>query len=203
MTVHLKRLRVILKTAVAMALAVGVTTAALAQAHPPHGVGKGPIVSSAGRGPRGATGPRGRRGPQGPQGKPGAAGPQGAQGPPGPVYTPGPLSFTNATLINGWTVDGNFGTAHPGYARDGFGIVHLRGSVDGSHGPATGDVAFNLPAGYRPSAWTYLLAFEDCGSTPGIAVVTVIPTGAVRVDSTNSGVCNAFVSLDGLTFPAS
>jgi hypothetical protein len=204
MNVHLKRWPVIAKTAVGMALALGATGAALAQAHPHQGVGKGLVVSSSGRGPRGATGPRGQKGPQGPQGNPGATGPQGAQGSTGPVYTPGPLSFTNATLINKWTVDPNYGSAPPGYARDDFGIVHLRGSVDGQHapGPATDSVAFDLPAGYRPPTFTNLLAWAACGSNSGVARVRVAPTGEVIVDFVTAS-CNAFVSLDGLTFPTS
>jgi hypothetical protein len=76
-----------------------------------------------------------------------------------------------------------------GYYLDGFGIVHLQGSI------RTGTIntaAFTLPAGYRPTA------------TLTFAVVSNNTIGGVTVDS--AGVVtptfgnNAYVSLDGITF---
>ena len=126
-------------------------------------------------------------------------GPKGDAGPPGPAYAPGPLSFTNASLGTNWTVDTNFGTSRPGFARDAFGTVHLRGSVDGQHGGIAIDPAFILPVGFRPAAAVFNFAYEQCGATQGTAEVFITAAGAVNIDSTSSA-CDAFVSLDGISF---
>jgi hypothetical protein len=54
-----------------------------------------------------------------------------------------------ATLINKWAPYGpQDGWSTAAYYKDPFGIVHLKGLINGS--AATNAVAFNLPAGYRP-----------------------------------------------------
>lgn len=53
-------------------------------------------------------------------------------------------TFTNATpLINGWVA----GSSAPGYFKDEFGIVHLRGAIKSG---TTSVTAFVLPSDYRP-----------------------------------------------------
>ena len=53
-------------------------------------------------------------------------------------------AFTNATLANGWVA----GSSAPGYFKDEFGIVHLRGAIKSG---TTSVAAFVLPSGYRPA----------------------------------------------------
>ena len=53
-------------------------------------------------------------------------------------------SFTNATLTNGWVA----GSSAPGYFKDEFGIVHLRGAIKSG---TTSVAAFTLPSGSRPA----------------------------------------------------
>ena len=53
-------------------------------------------------------------------------------------------SFTNATLTNGWVA----GSSAPGYFKDEFGIVHLRGAIKSG---TTSVAAFVLPSGNRPA----------------------------------------------------
>lgn len=54
-------------------------------------------------------------------------------------------SFTNATpLTNAWVA----GSSAPGYFKDEFGIVHLRGALKSG---TSSLAAFVLPSGYRPA----------------------------------------------------
>ena len=53
-------------------------------------------------------------------------------------------SFTNATLTNGWVA----GSSAPGYFKDEFGIIHLRGAIKSG---TTSVAAFVLPSGNRPA----------------------------------------------------
>ena len=53
-------------------------------------------------------------------------------------------SFTNATLTNGWVA----GSSAPGYFKDEFGIVHVRGAIKSG---TTSVAAFVLPSGNRPA----------------------------------------------------
>ena len=53
-------------------------------------------------------------------------------------------SFTDATLTNGWVA----GSSAPGYFKDEFGIVHLRGAIKSG---TTLVAAFVLPSGNRPA----------------------------------------------------
>jgi hypothetical protein len=77
-----------------------------------------------------------------------------------------PLAFTEATLVNGWTdAQLGYGTASVSYARDERGVVHLRGTIDGS--ASTGPVAFVLPDGFRPASGVFTTAFFDGSPTPG------------------------------------
>ena len=53
-------------------------------------------------------------------------------------------SFTNATLTNGWVA----GSSAPGYFKDEFDIIHLRGAIKSG---TTSVAAFVLPSGNRPA----------------------------------------------------
>lgn len=87
------------------------------------------------------------------------------------------------TLINGWVAGAGLG-----YCKDHLGVVHFRGSVDAPSGGTT--TAFQLPAGYRPSAdwtgvlWEYddsLLVFCNIVASTGNVVLerALTPFGAL------------------------
>lgn len=84
------------KRILTMGLAIGILSAALAQAQSTTQHSKKLASATAARvkvgprGPRGLQGPPGPAGPQGPAGAAGAAGPQGPQGPAGPKGDAGP-----------------------------------------------------------------------------------------------------------------
>ncbi len=84
-------------------------------------------------------------------------------------------------LLNGWTNAGGFETC--GFRKDGFGIVHLKGRLNGT----AATIIFYLPEGYRPDN---LLDIGD--PTAFIAIGT---NGAV-----SSFLTPAF--LDGISFYA-
>jgi hypothetical protein len=79
------------------------------------------------------------------------------------------------------------------YGKDGFGVVHLRGSATGA---SLGNTFATLPDGFRPSA-TQLFAAVGGFSSP--CAVQVGNDGAVKLFGTGS--CNTLViSVDGITF---
>lgn len=59
----------------------------------------------------------------------GATGATGAQGPVGPAGSVTPISWTNLTLINGWTPTG-LSNQTPQYSIDEYGILRFRGAMD-------------------------------------------------------------------------
>lgn len=63
-----------------------------------------------------------------------------------------PLVWTPVTFLNAWT---NFGAGYAPaeYTKDALDRVYIRGLITGG---ANGTVAFNLPAGYRPSSAGHL-----------------------------------------------
>jgi hypothetical protein len=78
----------------------------------------------------------------------------------------------------------------PGYFKDSFGIVHLRGLVRGGAG-----TIFILPVGYRP-AFRELQAVQTNNNT--IGRLDVLTDGQVFMQNGNNG----WFSLDGATFRA-
>ena len=90
---------------------------------------------------------------------------------------------------NSWVAWGA-GEAVPGYWKDPFGFVHLKGVIKSG---TVGNTAFTLPPGYRP---------------PEKQTFATISNGAIgRVDITTSGQVqpvtpssNVYVSLNGLHF---
>lgn len=93
------------------------------------------------------------------------------------------------TLLNSWV---NFagGYLAAGYYRDAMGVVHLRGMIKSG---VVGSSAFDLPAGYRPTAQTRFA----CESNSGHGVVVVQSATGSVVPGVGS---NAWFSLDGITF---
>ena len=82
------------------------------------------------------------------------------------------------------------------YGKDGFGVVHLRGSATGA---SIGSTFANLPAGFRPPS-TQLFAAVGGFSSP--CAVQVGDDGTVKLfGQGGAGGCNPLVvSVDGITF---
>lgn len=101
--------------------------------------------------------------------------------------------FIAPTLANSWV---NFGGAWDtaGYFKDADGFVHLKGALKDGTVPAA---AFNLPAGYVPSADKAFTAIS--GAALNVPAVVVVKSGGqVEVAVGDNG----FVSLDGIKFKA-
>jgi hypothetical protein len=107
------------------------------------------------------------------------------------------VTFTNLTLINGWTA-GPFSTGSPSVAIVG-GIVHFRGAIATS---GTNPEPFVLPASFRPSTNVYV-PVDMCNATNGR--LDIAPSGVVTVEQQDPGFANAqcFTSLDGASFAVS
>lgn len=102
------------------------------------------------------------------------------------IYTP-IEDWQLATLATGWTnVGSSFATA--AYYKDPFGIVHLRGLVNGGSG-----TIFTLPTGYRPTG--FRLIFPAVASN-AIARIDIALNGAVTFVAGTA----TSISLDGITF---
>jgi hypothetical protein len=103
----------------------------------------------------------------------------------------GGLSYMTPSLLSGWT---NGSTSAAQFAKDPFGVVHLRGSLAGGTG-----TAFVLPAGFRPPSEVIEPVFTPftAGATWGELVI--LNTGQVIPIGTNA---KMFTSLDGVTFSA-
>ena len=104
------------------------------------------------------------------------------------------VTFTNLTLLNGWTA-GPFGTGNPSVAIIG-GIVHFRGAIATS---GTNPEPFVLPASFRP-ATNVFVPVDMCNATNGR--LDIAPSGVVTVEAESGNFSNAacFTSLDGAWF---
>jgi hypothetical protein len=94
----------------------------------------------------------------------------------GATYGATKPTFTNAHLFDGWKY-GGFDTAHPGYAVDHLGVVHLRGSLKGG---TEGSEAFVLPSALAPSHEIWLPIEVGPGEGSALMISTtgqVIPDG--------------------------
>jgi hypothetical protein len=105
------------------------------------------------------------------------------------------VHFNNVKLKNHWKSASttNPQLAHPGYAKDSQGIVHLRGALFGG---ANDTVAFVLPRGERPRHELNVPVFSQSG-VAGAAIIQ--RNGAVLLFAGN---VTAFASLDGISFVA-
>ena len=105
-------------------------------------------------------------------------------------------SFTSGPAIHG----------EAGFFRDGFGVVHLQGTVKVPTPPFV-NPAFTLPAGYRPEAGRISVAWRfSTGSVPeppvGALVQATGDVGLLADPNTPSDpfAVNDEVNLDGITF---
>jgi hypothetical protein len=113
----------------------------------------------------------------------------------GAVATPG-VTFTNLTLINGWS---SYSSVSPAVAEIS-GVVYFRGAIFFSGG-STNNVAFVLPAAFRPSRYVDVPVDMDM-ATGG--ELNIAPNGVTQVISggANSN-ATSFTSLDGTSFSRS
>jgi hypothetical protein len=111
------------------------------------------------------------------------------------VATPG-VTFTNLTLINGWS---SYSSVSPAVAEIA-GVVYFRGAIFFSGGP-TNNVAFVLPAAFRPSR--YVDVPVDMFSATG-GELNIAPDGTTEVISSGANSnATTFTSLDGASFSRS
>ncbi len=138
-------------------------------------------------------------GPAGKNGLNGANGKDGAQGKEGPAGPANPLTFSPLPLLNSWIdAAGTFSTTPVGYARDGFGVVHLQGGVIGE--ASSTNLVAELPAADRPKHEIYAISWGFNTNSP--AFVNVRTNGIIAVWDQKAETTNVkkFASLDGVTF---
>jgi hypothetical protein len=105
----------------------------------------------------------------------------------------------------GWENVGS-GFANVAYARDGLGIVHLRGAMVSRGAPGPQEAWF-LPPGYRPpSNQQFAVAYGQNGSSQySLSTIRVLRSGAVQFVDFQPGAGSNLeggVSLDGVEFKA-
>jgi hypothetical protein len=103
----------------------------------------------------------------------------------------GGLSYMTPTLLSGWT---NGSTSAAQFAKDPFGVVHLRGSLANGTG-----VAFVLPDGFRPPSVVVEPVFTPFTAGAQWGELLITTTGQVIPIGTN---VKTLTSLDGVTFSA-
>lgn len=105
--------------------------------------------------------------------------------------------WTTATMQNSW-VSYDTTVFYPAqYYKDRYGWVHLRGLV--KNGTLNADL-FTLPAGYRPTRRVVMSAF--CDNLRMVLMIVNPSTGGVFA-ATGTATGTAYLSLDGICFPAS
>jgi hypothetical protein len=112
--------------------------------------------------------------------------------PTGLTWTAAPLADYGDYYWGNW----NSGWSQAEYAKDPFGIVHLKGLVT-CHGAIhclVPPAIFVLPPGYRPALWSVFATLSNDES----ARITIDPNGNVLPSIWH----NNWISLDGITFPA-
>jgi hypothetical protein len=110
----------------------------------------------------------------------------------GTSFAPAASGFTALTLVNGWT-NAPFATSNAAVRKIN-GVVHFKGAIAGG----TTNVAFTLPAGFRPTTDVYV-PVDLCNSNNGRLHIT--PSGVVDVEvETQFGNAQCFTSLDGAWF---
>lgn len=99
-------------------------------------------------------------------------------------------TFTAVTFLNSWANFNGASYSNGRYMKDRLGWICLTGIIQGG---TTGSVAFNLPAGFRP---TKIQSFG--GSDYDNVSIVIGSNGDVVINYSGSG---NYVSLDGIRFP--
>lgn len=113
----------------------------------------------------------------------------------------GGIVMSAVTLHPSGSFTNGFSTSTPaaGYVKDGFAFSHLSGGASPGSGGNSGQVAFNLPAPYRPLV-TYEQDIGTSGFTIGQKAHIVIATnGDVAISFSGSGVPST-IFLDGIHY---
>jgi hypothetical protein len=110
------------------------------------------------------------------------------------------LTWTTATLLNGWVNYGSASYGLPGlqYTKDAEGFVHLRGTLRGTS--ATSVIVASLPSGFRPPSGAWVPLGETNGAFDPFAEAAWIDSaGNIHVYA-GTGANNDFVSFEGAEF---
>jgi hypothetical protein len=101
-------------------------------------------------------------------------------------------AWTNLTLVNSWvSYGGTFAT--PGYRKNNFGEVELRGMVK-SGVTTNGTVIATLPAGYRPTSDKVYSVICNNGTADVIGYISISTGGSIIFKSG----ANTYLSLDSI-----
>jgi hypothetical protein len=101
-------------------------------------------------------------------------------------------AWTNLTLVNSWvSYGGTFAT--PGYRKNNFGEVELRGMVK-SGVTTNGTVIATLPAGYRPTSDKAYSVICNNGTADVIGYISISTGGSIIFKSG----ANTYLSLDSI-----
>lgn len=96
-------------------------------------------------------------------------------------YINTPLTWTYPTLTNGW-VNYSGSDIKASYAKDQFGIVHIRGLIKAGV-MTSGTTLFTLPSGFRPSGYIRATNVAGSASSRGTGYLVIDAIGNVSIDS--------------------
>lgn len=114
------------------------------------------------------------------------------------------VPFLSTELGSNWTVE-----TTAAYFKDPFGIVHLKGRMDATAAPASGETIATLPDGYRPEqTLRFAVASNNnvgAASAQSLAGITIDTAGVIAFLDLTSGEPYAVTTdvwFDGVTFRA-
>jgi hypothetical protein len=109
-----------------------------------------------------------------------------------------PTAWTDATCINFWIpYTGAAGQATPGFAKNGDGLVSLRGWLQGG---VSGTTAFVLPVEYRPA---HTMQFPTTTDSAHLGIIQIDSGGNVKVyDHAGESSASTLTTLDSIHFYA-
>lgn len=117
-----------------------------------------------------------------------------------------PPTWKKLPLTNGWqSYDKGYST--PEYFKDPYGVVHLKGRIQGPGGNSTGtmespSIVSVLPPGYRPrnqEAFMVLCPDRNTGKD-SIGRIDIAPSG--KLEQNYPEYYDSWITLDGITYRA-
>ncbi len=109
----------------------------------------------------------------------------------------GSLSWTGLVYSNSW-VDFGSGLQAGQWAKDGYGVVRLRGILKAGGTCSSSTTIFTLPSGARPATATIAAILYDNTNYESVNIGT---DGVISLRETLSGCTSSdYVSLEGITF---